>query len=1511
MKAKHLKQKAAPKSSGSQKTFSDLLRSARRNSAYVFAASLGVWLPKAEAATLVNLDSTALPLGEASTWANTGSLVGDFVTGSGATTNPTVVLVDGVKGMSFQADGGTAGAGSHYVGPIAPSSIAGANARTIEAWIFNDSSQDAEAIVGWGRRGGDGLNNYLGHGIHTAWGGAEMWGAPDLGWGNTAAAVATNVVFNRWTYIVQSFDGTNNNLYVDGRLANSEGRPATAQINTAELDEGGNPIPIRVAREIDGGGGVSGASVGNFVAGRIRIHDTALSSGAISSQFALEKGDFNLNDTDGDGMPDWWEVRYGLDKNSNADAATDADSDGLLNLAEFQRGTSPTDTDSDDDGATDGAEVNRLDGGNPAPTNPTDSDSDDDTLLDGVETDTGTFVSASNTGSDPLKGDTDGDIVSDGAEVACGTDPNNAATFCSIARAIELDATGLTAGTLLTNWINTGFIAGNFVVPATATVPAVTAREGINGVALQAAPAGAGGTHYFGPATIPEVAGTHPRTVEAWVYDTVPQGEKVIVAWGGRNTGNGSNYPFGLGTDNAWGAVGAWGEPDIGWNDLEVRGRWTHVATTYDGSSTRLFVEGVLVNSETYPTPGGQAINTLLNAPTDGQPYHFRIGRQNGNTTFDSVDNTGEGAITIARVRVYTNALDAATIKARFDSEKTFFGLADQDGDGMPTWYELRSGLDPNDATGINGASGDLDGDGLTNIQEYNLGTLANDADTDDDGSNDRAETIRVDAGLPAPPTGAVAPSNPVNADTDGDGLRDGVETDTGVFASSVNTGSDPLVADTDGDGFVDGLEVSQGSSPVNPLEVPSPNPRIELIATNLPAGPLTEWINSGNFSNGMAFVAGNGGGTVQSVQGVTALRLPVTGGGYYTGPTNPAVANLTGNPVYSIEAWIHNESPGQGEEIILGWGRRGTDGLNNAFGHGTSGDFGAMGHWGARDLGWNGVVNYDRWTHLVYTYDAATSIQRAYVDGAQVNQETIAGLSIADVGTAGPAPIRVGRQNAASGAISGVGPAAGLSIGELRVYSRVLPPAEITTKFNATGSLYGIFDTDGDGMPSWFERKYPTCLNENNQADGTGDCDSDGLSNANEFTAGTDPLIADTDGDGLSDGAEVNVNSTNPTNPDTDYDGLRDAREIALGTVPVGLGSQDSDGDSFSDSTEVVYGSDPLSIASVPDTTTPKPFVTLDATALPLGPLPVWTNNNALGWVFSAPTGAVASVEVVDGTKGVSFNQTNHYAGPNTPNFFAGNASRAVEAWIWNPSPRSEQETVFAWGRRGGPDGSNASFIHGFQDVFGAMGFWGPGPDMPWGTNATQIAQNVPTNAWTHVAYTYDSATSNKVVYVNGAYANSETNPNVLNTHFFDPSDPLNTGATPFGRGLVFRVGAQSDASGAFATDALTRPTMAIARVKAYDVALTAAQIAANYNAERVAFPGQPRITNVKVQPNGFVSFDWVPTPGRTYEVQRNDSLDNANGWSPVGTGLNSGSFTNDPGTSPKYYRMRVEPLP
>jgi len=51
--------------------------------------------------------------------------------------------------------------------------------------------------------------------------------------------------------------------------------------------------------------------------------------------------DTYLNDTDGDGMPDSWELLYGLNPNSSADASQDKDGDGITNLQEYEGGTSP------------------------------------------------------------------------------------------------------------------------------------------------------------------------------------------------------------------------------------------------------------------------------------------------------------------------------------------------------------------------------------------------------------------------------------------------------------------------------------------------------------------------------------------------------------------------------------------------------------------------------------------------------------------------------------------------------------------------------------------------------------------------------------------------------------------------------------------------------------------------------------------------------------------------------------------------------------------------------------------------------------------------------------------------------------------------------------------------------------------------------------------------------------------------------------------------------------------
>ncbi len=68
-------------------------------------------------------------------------------------------------------------------------------------------------------------------------------------------------------------------------------------------------------------------------------------------------------------------------------------------------------------------------------------------------------------------------------------------------------------------------------------------------------------------------------------------------------------------------------------------------------------------------------------------------------------------------------------------------------------------------------------------------------------------------------------------------------------------------------------------------------------------------------------------------------------------------------------------------------------------------------------------------------------------------------------------------------------------------------------------------------------------------------DSDRDGLDDQREKEVGTNLSMADTDGDGLSDGAEVVTWKTDPLNPDTDGDGYPDGQEVANKYNPLGPG--------------------------------------------------------------------------------------------------------------------------------------------------------------------------------------------------------------------------------------------------------------------------------------------------------------------------------------------------------------------
>ncbi|WP_136688982.1 vWA domain-containing protein [Halorhabdus amylolytica] len=113
--------------------------------------------------------------------------------------------------------------------------------------------------------------------------------------------------------------------------------------------------------------------------------------------------------------------------------------------------------------------------------------------------------------------------------------------------------------------------------------------------------------------------------------------------------------------------------------------------------------------------------------------------------------------------------------------------------------------------------------------------------------------------------------------------------------------------------------------------------------------------------------------------------------------------------------------------------------------------------------------------------------------------------------------------------------------------------------------------DTDGDGLTDGFELDDSQTMPfvEDTDGDGTPDAaedpDQDGLTNREEQSAGTAPRRADTDDDRLNDSRELAL-GTEPTDEDTDDDGLLDGEEVALGTDPL---DPDTDGDGTLDGNE------------------------------------------------------------------------------------------------------------------------------------------------------------------------------------------------------------------------------------------------------------------------------------------------------------------------------------------------------
>jgi hypothetical protein len=111
-------------------------------------------------------------------------------------------------------------------------------------------------------------------------------------------------------------------------------------------------------------------------------------------------------------------------------------------------------------------------------------------------------------------------------------------------------------------------------------------------------------------------------------------------------------------------------------------------------------------------------------------------------------------------------------------------------------------------------------------------------------------------------------------------------------------------------------------------------------------------------------------------------------------------------------------------------------------------------------------------------------------------------------------------------------------------------------SRSNAVDGIVSLSDFAGQTNTIMFKLVSRSNVNAVVVIDGIGleisdDPDNDGLTNDQEASLGTDPQKGDSDGDGISDGDEVNTYHSNPLNPDSDNDGMRDGAEVHSGTSP------------------------------------------------------------------------------------------------------------------------------------------------------------------------------------------------------------------------------------------------------------------------------------------------------------------------------------------------------------------------
>ncbi|MEL7270217.1 MAG: gliding motility-associated C-terminal domain-containing protein [Bacteroidota bacterium] len=528
-----------------------------------------------------------------------------------------------------------------------------------------------------------------------------------------------------------------------------------------------------------------------------------------------------------------------------------------------------------------------------------------------------------------------------------------------------------------------------------------------------------------------------------------------------------------------------------------------------------------------------------------------------------------------------TNDCDADGLT---DDEEATIGtdpnIADTDGDGIDDGQEVNTdGTDPlDDCDSVGGTplgTSDCDGDGLTNDEEAAAGTDPNVADTDGDGIDDGQE-VSTDGTDPLDSCDSVGGTPLETDDCDNDGLSNDDE---------VTAGTDPNVADTDGDGINDGDEVNtDGTDPLDDCDSVGGTPLGTSDCDNdgltndeeaiVGTDPNVADTDDDGIDDGQE-VNVDGTDPLDSCDSVGGTPLGtddcdndgLTNDDEVTAGTDPNVADTDGDGI------------DDGQEV----NSDGTDPLDDCDSVGgtplSTSDCDGDGNPNGTD------PNPNTATAVNDNTTADVGVPKTF--NIVSNDDFLVGSTLSDNG--GGTANGTFSFNDATGEITYTPvPADNNSIVTINYQVCNGSVCATATIFFTVPSCT---DTDGDNICDAVDSApADPCMpmaNPDWQPQGTNDCDADGLTNDEEATAGTDPAVADTDGDGIDDGQEVNTDGTDPLDDcvsvggtplgtsDCDGDGLTNDEEATVGTNP---NVADTDGDGIDDGQEVqVDGSDPL----------------------------------------------------------------------------------------------------------------------------------------------------------------------------------------------------------------------------------------------------------------------------------------------------------------------------------------------